>query len=287
MESGVKESYEKAFSISQKAIEYAKSLLVEGANTFELAEKIEQKVIELGGKLAFPLNICINEVAAHYSPPLGDTLTLRLNDLVKIDLGVHFDGYICDRAFTVCIGQKNHPLIEVAEDTLKKVLQLIKPGTRVFEISEKVEELITSKGFNPVRNLSGHGLDRFVVHAPPTIPNGKNNMQDEIKKDQVIAMEIFVTDGVGLVKESGVTLIYQFRQNRPVRLPEARKILLLASEKFESLPFAKRWITGISQVKVDLALRQLVEVGALIEHPVLKEVSNGLVAQAEETIIVQ
>jgi methionyl aminopeptidase len=287
MEKGVKESYEKAFSISQKAIEYAKSLLVEGANAFELAEKIEQKVIELGGKLAFPLNICINEVAAHYSPPLGDTLTLRLNDLVKIDLGVHFDGYICDRAFTVCIGQKNHPLIEVAEDTLKKVLQLIKPGTRVFEISEKVEELITSKGFNPVRNLSGHGLERFVVHAPPTIPNGKNNMQDEIKKDQVIAMEIFVTDGVGLVKESGVTLIYQFRQNRPVRLPEARKILLLASEKFESLPFAKRWITGISQVKVDLALRQLVEVGALIEHPVLKEVSNGLVAQAEETIIVQ
>jgi methionyl aminopeptidase len=218
---------------------------------------------------------------------LGDTLTLRLNDLVKIDLGVHFDGYICDRAFTVCIGQKNHPLIEVAEDTLKKVLQLIKPGTRVFEISEKVEELIMSKGFNPVRNLSGHGLERFVVHAPPTIPNGKNNMQDEIKKDQVIAMEIFVTDGVGLVKESGVTLIYQFRQNRPVRLPEARKILLLASEKFESLPFAKRWITGISQVKVDLALRQLVEVGALIEHPVLKEISNGLVAQAEETIIVQ
>jgi len=287
VEKEVSEWYKKAFSISEKVIDYAKTLLVENSNVFWLAEKIEQKVIELGGELAFPVNICVNEIAAHYSPPLGDTLTLKKGDLVKIDLGIHVNGYICDRAFTVCVGEKSHPLIEVAEDTLKKVLQLIKPGKKVFEISEQVEKFITSKGFNPVRNLSGHGLERFTLHAHPTIPNGRNTIQDEIKEGQVIAMEVFVTNGVGLVKESGSTLIYQYKQDKPVRYEESRKILSLAKEKFNTLPFAKRWIRNIPKLKLDLALRELVEVGALIEHPVLKEVSNGLVAQAEETVIVE
>jgi len=287
MEKEVTEYYNKAFSISEKAIKYAQKLLVEGTKVFDLAEEIEKKVIELNGSLAFPVNICVNEVAAHYSPFVGDTLVLKKGDLVKVDLGVHVQGYICDRAFTVCIGEKSHPLIEVAEETLKKILQLIKPGIKVFEISERVEELITEKGFNPIRNLSGHGLERFVVHTSPTIPNGKNTIQEEIKKGQVIAMEVFVTNGVGWVDESSPTLIYQYNQDKPVRLMEARKILSLAKEKFNGLPFAKRWIKETSQLKLDLALRELVKVGALIEHPVLKEVSNGLVAQAEETIIVR
>jgi methionyl aminopeptidase len=287
MEKEIVEYYNKAFSISEKVIDYARTLLVENSSAFEIAEKIEQRVLELGGKLAFPVNICVNEIAAHYSPPIGDTLVLKKNDLVKIDLGVHVEGYICDRAFTVCIGEKSHPLIEVAEDTLKKILEIIKPGKKVFEISEKIEELITSKGFNPVRNLSGHGLERFVLHAPPTIPNGKNTIQDEIKEGQVIAMEIFVTNGVGLVKESGTTLIYQYNQDKPVRYSEARKILSLAKEKFYTLPFAKRWVKEISQLKLDLAFRELVDIGALIEHPILKEVSGGLIAQAEETIVIK
>jgi methionyl aminopeptidase len=287
MEKEIIEHYNKASSISEKVINYAKALLIENSNAFELAEKIEQKIIKFGGELAFPVNICVNEIAAHYSPPLGDTLILKKGDLVKVDLGIHIKGYICDRAFTVCIGEKSHPLIEVAEDTLKKVLQLIKPGKKVFEISEQIEELIISKGFNPVRNLSGHGLERFIIHASPTIPNGKNTIQDEIKEGQVIAMEIFVTNGIGLVKESSPTLIYQYKQDKPVRYSESRKILSLAKEKFYTLPFAKRWIKGIPQLKLDFALRELVETGALIEHPILKEVSNGLVAQAEETIIVE
>jgi methionyl aminopeptidase len=287
MEKEIVEYYNKAFSISEKVIKYAKTLLVEGAKVFNLAEEIEKKVVEFGGNLAFPVNICVNEVAAHYSPFIGDTLVLRKGDLVKVDLGIHVQGYICDRAFTVCVNEKSHPLIEVAEETLKQVLQLIKPGRKVFEISEKVEKLVTEKGFNPVRNLSGHGLERFTIHASPTIPNGKNTIQEEIKEGQVIAMEVFVTNGVGWVRESGPTLIYQYSQDKPVRFAEARKILSLSKEKFNGLPFTKRWIKEISQLKLDFALRELVEVGALIEHPVLKEVSNGLVAQAEETIIVE
>jgi methionine aminopeptidase len=67
---------------------------------------------------------------------------------------------------------------------------------------------------------------------------------------------------------------------------EARKILNMAKNEFEKLPFAKRWLKGFSPFKLDLALKQLVEIGAIREFPVLKEESNGLVAQAEETVIV-
>ncbi|MEM5843629.1 MAG: type II methionyl aminopeptidase [Candidatus Aenigmatarchaeota archaeon] len=288
MEKEIKEKYKKACSISQEVREYAKSLIKEGEKVLEVAEKIERKIEELGGKPAFPVNISINEISAHYSPDSNDITVIKNNDLVKIDIGIHIDGYIWDSAFTVCVNEKTHPLIEVSEKALREALKLIKPGTKVCEISEVVETVITENGFNPVRNLCGHGLERFNQHAHPTIPNGKNSIKEEIKEGQAIAMEVFVTNGSGWVKESFPTLIYKYKQDKPTRLLEGRRILELAKTKFEKLPFARRWLRGIiSPLKIDLALRQLVEVDALIEYPILKEETNGLVAQSEETVLVE
>jgi methionyl aminopeptidase len=287
MEEEIKEKYKKACSISEEVRNYAKSLIKEGIKVLEIAEKIEKKITELGGKPAFPANISINEITAHYSPDINDQTTIKGDDLVKVDIGVHVDGYIWDSAFTLCINEKNHPLIETSEKTLKEVLKMIKPGTKVFEISEVVENIITENGFNPVRNLCGHGLERFNQHAYPSIPNGKNSIRDEIKEGQAIAMEVFVTNGSGWVKESYPVLIYKYNQDKPVRLWEGRKILELAKTKFEKLPFSKRWLVGvISPIKIDLAIKQLVEVDALVEYPILKEETNGLVAQTEETVLV-
>ncbi|MFH8086271.1 MAG: type II methionyl aminopeptidase [Candidatus Aenigmatarchaeota archaeon] len=288
MEKEVKEKYKKAYSISKEVREYARSLIKEGAKVLDIAEKIEKKIEELGAKPAFPVNISINEITAHYSPDINDTTFLKNNDLVKVDIGVHIDGYIWDSAFTVCVNEKTHPLIEVSEKTLNEALKLIRPGAKIYEISEVVENIITENGFNPVRNLCGHGLERFNQHASPTIPNGKNSIREEIKEGQTIAMEVFVTNGCGWVKESYPTLIYKYKQDKPTRLFEGRKILELAKIKFEKLPFSKRWLIGlINPLKIDLALKQLIEVDALIEYPILKEETNGLVAQSEETIIVE
>ncbi|RLI98137.1 MAG: type II methionyl aminopeptidase [Candidatus Aenigmatarchaeota archaeon] len=287
MEKEVVESYKKAKEISDKVLPLAKGLVKEDASILEIAEKIESKIKELGGKPAFPVNISINEIAAHYTPDINDTLRIKAGDLVKIDYGVQVNGYIWDRAFSVFIGEKKHPLIEASEKALKEALKTVKPGVKVFEISEVIEDVVSSFGLNPVRNLSGHGLERYNQHAYPSIPNSKNTIQAEIK-DQAIAIEVFVTDGSGYVKESAPTLIYKFKQAKPVRMWEARKILEKAQKDFELLPFAKRWLKGIgSPLKIDLALRQLLEVDALIDFPVLKEISGGRVAQSEETIIVE
>ena len=262
-------------------IQYSEKIL-------EIAEKIENKIVELGGGIAFPVNISINDIAAHYTPDINDATLLKEKDLVKVDIGVHVDGYIWDRAFSVCIGEKSHPLIKTSEKALKEALKLIKPGTKVYQISEVVEDVIRNEGFNPIHNLCGHGLERFNQHAPPTIPNGKNSIQTEIKEGQAIAMEVFVTNGGGFVKESSPTLIYKFKANKPVRLWEARKILEVSRTKFQKLPFAKRWLADfVPLLKIDFALRELTEVNALTPYPILREETHGIVAQTEETVIVR
>lgn len=291
MEKEILEKYEKARSISDSIILFAKPLVKEDVLAIDVAEKIENKIKELGGGIAFPVNISINENAAHYTPDIADDLKFKADDLVKLDIGVHVDGYIWDRAFTVCIGKKTHPLIEAAERALGEALKAIKPSAKIFEISEIVESSLEAAGFNPVRNLCGHGLDQYNTHARFSIPNGRNNIQDELQPNQALAMEVFATDGAGWVKDSRPILIFGYAQDKPVRLWEGRRILEASKTEFNKLPFAKRWLTKlkppISPLKIDMALKQLLDVEALREFPVLREESGGLVAQAEETIILQ
>ncbi len=287
MEKEELQAYEKAFLIAEDAVGFAQKSVKENAKVLKLAEDIEKRILELGGKPAWPVNISINEIAAHYTPSIGDTLILKDNDFVKVDIGVQVNGYICDRAFTVCIGKKSDPMIDASEKALENCLKLIKSGTKVCEISEVCENTVNSMGFNVIRNLSGHKLERFTQHAEPSIPNGKNSMQDEIQAGNVYAMEVFVTNGSGLVVESSPSEIFQYSQDSAVRLWEARKLLELAKSEFEKLPFTKRWITGISPLKVDMAFQQLIDAGALIEFPPLKEESNGMVAVAEKSVIVK
>jgi methionyl aminopeptidase len=288
MEKDVLENYNKAKEISDHVLEFAKPLIKENVKVLELAENIEKKIIELKGGIAFPVNISINENAAHYTPDINDPLALKEGMLVKVDFGVHINGYIWDRAFSVLIGKETHPLIEASEKSMKKAMDAVKSGVRVYEISEIIENTINEFGFNPIHNLCSHGLEQYKQHADPSIPNGKNTIQQEIKEGQVIAVEVFATNGVGLVKESSPVLIYRFLQDKPIRLAEGRKILEKAKTDFEFLPFAKRWLTSITTgIKLDLVLKQLMEMDALEGYPVLREESGGLVAQSEETVIVK
>jgi methionyl aminopeptidase len=288
MEKDVLESYDKAREISDHVLSFAKPLVRENVKILELAENIEKKIVELKGGIAFPANISINENAAHYTPDINDTVILKEGMLVKIDFGVHVNGYIWDRAFSILIGKEKHDLIEASEKAMKEAMNAIKPGIRVCEVSEIIQDTINGFGFNPIHNLCSHALEQYTQHAEPTIPNGKNTIQQEIKEGQVIAVEVFATNGVGLVKESMPVLIYRFLQDKPVRLAEGRKILEMAKADFEFLPFAKRWLTSITTgIKLDMALRQLTEVDALEGYPVLREESGGAVAQSEETVIVK
>ena len=279
--------FRKAEKISTEVIQFSKPLIKPNVKILDIAESIENKIRELGGKPAWPVNISINDIAAHYTPEINDTITLKEGDLVKVDIGVQVNGCPWDRAFTIYVGKESHPLIEASAKALEEALKIMKTGTKVFEISEVTETTVNNLGFNVVRNLSGHGIEQYHQHAHPMIPNSRNTIQDELESGKVYAMEVFTTNGSGVVMESSPTGIFKYVQDNPVRMWEATKILEVSKNDFDQLPFCKRWIKGISPVKLDMALRQLSEVEAIEAYPPLKEKSNGLVAQTEETVIIK
>ena len=275
-----------AFEKMKVVLEYAKTLVKPNAKILDIAEAIEKKIFEVGAKPAFPVNIGINEIAAHYTPSIDDQTVLKEGDMVKIDIGLHVDGYISDNAFTVLVGKNSHPMIEIAKKAVEEARKVLRENVKIKEVSEVIESVVSSSGFNIVRNLTGHFLDRYVVHGV-SIPNVKNEIEIPIPKGQAVAIEVFVTNGSGWVKESSEVEIFQFREDRGSRILEAKKILEMSIRDFDGLPFAKRWIKNIPRAKLDLAIRDLVNRGCLIDYPVLKESDNSLVAQWEESFIVE
>jgi methionyl aminopeptidase len=288
MQKEVLDKYMKAGEVHKEAVKLSKTLVKDGAKVLDIAEKIESLIEKKGCGIAFPVNISIDDITAHYTPDADDELTIKNGNLVKVDIGVHADGYIADGAFSVCLGEKSNPAIKASEDALEQVIKNIAPGKTVAEISDIIEDVVGSYNLSPVRNLAGHSVDQYVQHGGLSIPNGRTTLEQEIPEDTVLGMEVFVTDGEGWVKESSPTLIYMFLQPKPVRMPESRKILMRIFENYQTLPFARRWLSDIgSKVKLSMALRELVSRGALREYPPLREKSGRPTAQTEHTVIVK
>lgn len=287
MELDIEEKYIKAGKIAAQVRDYGCGLVRKDALVVEIAEKIEKKLQEIKAKPAFPVNISINDMAAHYHPVLNDKLTINDEDYVKIDVGIQVDGYIGDTAATVRPAGKDN-LIICSEKMLENAIKVIGVGTAVGDIGETIENTAREFGFNPVRNLTGHSLGHFDVHAGLTIPNIKNDDKYQLHEGDVIAVEPFCTAGTGLVKDSGTALIYRWINDAPSRMPEGRKILMMAKDKFERLPFAKRWIQkSFSPLKVELCLKELSNAYALYGYQPLREVSEKPVAQSEHTILIK
>ena len=288
MEKQILENYKKAGSIHKEVREFAVKEVKEGVKVLDLARKIERMIKDKGGEIAFPVNLSINDIAAHYTPDVDDSLTFKQGDIVKVDIGVHVDGYIADAATTVSIGGQDQELIKAAEDAVNQFIKEIKPGKTVGEMSSLVEEVVLSHGVNPIRNLAGHSMDQYMEHGGLSIPNGKIPSNVEISEDTALGIEVFTTKGDGLVIESSPTLIYMFTQLRPVRMQESRKIIEKIGQEYKTLPFARRWLKDVTTpLKLHLALRELENREVIRGYPPLREKSNAKVAQHEETVIVQ
>ncbi len=281
--------YKKAGEIAKEVLEEGLKKIKPGVKLLEVAEFVEARIIEKGGKPAFPCNISVNEIAAHYSPTAWDEGTFEKGDLVKLDIGVHVNGYIADVAKSIDLGNKseNKKLIEASEEALKNAIDMIKPGVKTSEIGETIEETIKGFGFVPVSNLTGHQLQRWRLHGGMFIPNVKIRGGEEIKEGDVIAIEPFATNGFGRVVDQSEAIIFRYLQDRPLRMKEARVILQYAKENFNTLPFAERWVANlVPRFKLSQALRQLIYSKAIHAYHILREKNKGIVSQAEHTVIV-
>ncbi|PIT85755.1 type II methionyl aminopeptidase [Candidatus Micrarchaeota archaeon CG10_big_fil_rev_8_21_14_0_10_59_7] len=258
-----------------------------GAKLFDIATAIESEVVKEGGKNAFPVNISINDTAAHYTPCIGDETLLGEKDVVKIDFGVHVEGCIIDQAFTVDFGGEHGKLVEAADAALNDALATMKAGVSVRDVGKAIQDAITSRGFKPIENLGGHSLEPYLLHAGEEIPNTAKGSY-VLREGDVFAVEPFATTGAGRVDEGNYCEIHSLVNPKPVRLPQSRRVLEHILEEYKTLPFAERWLAEmLSTSSIELVVNDLVRQGILHSYAVLKEINKGRVAQSEVTVIVE
>ena len=281
MKEDILEKYHAAGVIAAKILENGARDIRVGVSYLEFVESIEARVKEEGADLAFPLNVSLNEDAAHDTASTGDGRVFSKGDVVKLDLGVQIDGYIADTATTVDLGN-NGNLIEASHKALDAAIKKVRPGITAGELGAAIQFEIESRGYRPVSNLTGHGLDQFVIHKPPTIPNIAINGGVVLEEGMVFAIEPFATTGCGHVNEKRRMEIYSQIAHKPVRIPSARAVIDRIQER-RGLPFARRWL---KDKKMELALAGLVRSQVLTVYPVLSDIAGSLVSQHEHTMIV-
>jgi len=283
----VHEKYLHAGEITKKVKESSRALLHEGVTYVDLARHIESSIVELGGTWAFPVNISVNNVTAHYTPTIDDTGVFHRGDYVKVDLGAQVDGYIADTAYTVRVDSPDDDLVNASRDALMAAIDMVRPGVRTNEIGRVIDETIRGYGLKPIENLTGHGLDQYVQHGPPSIPNFDTGHGAPLEEGAVIAIEPFATDGGGRVVDDERCLIFKYLGDRPVRLPLARQVLATIRREYPALPFAQRWLSEVyTRRKTEFALKYLVRSSCVYAFNVLKEVDGGSVSQTEHSMIV-
>ncbi len=279
------DKYKQAGRIAAEVMEESMKKVTAGERLLEVASFSEELIRKKGARPAFPINISINERAAHYTPDVDDTDVFNKGDLVKMDIGVHLDGYIGDIARSKAVGGGHKELIKASEAALENAIAFIKPGALTNDVGGVIEKTIKDLGFQPVSNLTGHMLTEWNLHGGVVIPNVRTMHGYKLKRGDVFAIEPFATSGAGRVVDEPNAMIFRFLKKRPLRMREARTILEYVEENYSSLPFAERWIAHlVPKIKLGLALRQLVSEKVFHAYHVLKEKENGLVSQAEHSI---
>jgi methionyl aminopeptidase len=285
-------NFEEAGRILTEALEYAKSLIKEGAKKLEIAEKVEEfvRTKNKDAKPAFPLNLNSNFVAAHSTPEYNDEAVIG-KEILNVDFGVEVNGYPTDASFTVDFSQddENQKLIEATKQALENAISKVRANVEIKEISKEIEKTITSFGFKPIRNLTGHGLKKGIIHFLPEIPNVyEESNKEKLEEGMVIAIEPFATKGTGLVKESEKVEIFSYVGDTSFRFRDSQQVLEYIKNNFSTFPFAERWIKIIpSRFRVLAAIVDLARNGALQQYPELAEVSSKNVAHYEATILVE
>lgn len=280
------EDWKKAGHIAHQALTFGASLIKVNAKISDVSDAIEKKIKELGGDLAFPVNISLNEAAAHQVPFAVDDRTFTENDLVKLDVGVHINGAIGDNALTIDLTKKYERLVKAVIEARDEAIKIIKPGIKTSEIGKVIEKIITKHGFNPIKNLSGHQIKEYEIHAGLTIPNYDDKSETRLKEGMIIAVEPFATSGEGLIQESSNAEIFTLLQKKPVRSLITREALKFLEER-KTLPSSTRWLSKkMSAIKAAFALKEMNQLDMLHLYPPLVEIKKGMVAQSEHTVLV-
>jgi len=275
--------------ILRETREEIKDFVHEDMPIIDVCEKAEKLIREKGGKPAFPCNVSINEIAAHYTSPPNDTKKIPSDSIVKVDIGAHVDGYVTDTAVTICFSQEHEIMANTAEQALKTAIENIRPEMSTSKLGTMIEKTIKSRGFKPIANLSGHQVGRYLVHAGVSLPNVSQLSFSKIKLGAVYAIEPFVTlpDAAGRVEDEEEATIFRFLRPKSLKNQNAKQLLSFIEKNFRTLPFAERWLQDVvPKEHYREAFIELLQSKAIMSYPIFVEVSRKPVAQAEHTVLI-
>jgi len=283
------ESYLRAGKIASEVRENARRKYHVGSTLLEICESVEAQIRSMDAEPAFPVNTSLNDIAAHYTAEPNDATVVKEGDVLKIDIGVHIDGYIADTAVTVCYDPKYEVLVRAAEAALGEAVRMARTNTKAGDIGRVIESTITKMGFRPIQNLSGHSLQQYTIHAGKSIPNiWTRGSSFALLPNEAYAIEPFVTtkDGQGVVYEGKTRNIFGITSRKPLKDKEADDLLEIIWNRYKSLPFAMRWLTDKYEEK---EVRRLMDVLTkkknVHAYPILVEGHGKIVVQAEHTLI--
>jgi methionyl aminopeptidase len=284
------EKYRRAGRIARKVREEMKHSVREGMLKIQVCEKAEELIRQEGGRPAFPCNVSVNEVAAHYTSPPQDSSVIPQDSLVKVDVGVHVDGYIADTAVTVCFHPELENLVRTAEEAVNTAIRTVQADLSTSKLGSAIQKTIQAYGCRPVSNLTGHQVGRYLIHTGKSIPNISHLMGSKIKLDDVLAIEPFVTsvNAGGKVRDGEETTIFRLARHKSVDQAHARHLLNYIETEFKTLPFSERWLKDVVPTEHhESAFRELLRSRCLSAYPIFVEVSGSPVAQAEHTVLVK
>lgn len=283
------ESYLRAGKIASQVREEARRKYHVGSTLFDICETVEAKIRSLGAQPAFPVNTSLNEIAAHYTAEPNDETTVKEGDILKIDIGVHVDGYIADTAVTVCYDAKYEPLARTVEMALAEAVRMARANTKASDIGKAIENVIGKMGFRPIQNLSGHSLQQYTIHAGKSIPNiWTIGSSFALLPNEAYAIEPFATtkDGAGVVHDGKVRNIFGITSRKPSKDADADQLLETIWSRYRTLPFALRWLTdSYEESNLRRLLDVLVKKKNVHAYPILVEGRGRMVVQAEHTLI--
>lgn len=271
-----------------------------GVDITELIDFIEIRIFEAGYLPSFPAMVSVNDMAAHYTI-FDEGYILQKGDVIKVDFGVSFQGYITDNAFTVEVESNEHEdLISCARACLEAAVERAEIGATMNDIGFVVYEVAKQRGFNTIHNLSGHQIARNNLHCGLGVPNYANGDMSLIKNDMQFAIEPFITYGQPKIKACRLSNILHLVRDKPVRDPIAMKVLKHIREHFPKLPFSKRWLVqsvidenllgkpkfkGFEKQRVLHAIRVLKTNGVIYEYDELGTIDGSIVAQFEDCVL--
>lgn len=300
------EDFRKGAEIHRRVRHKAQSSIKPGMTMTEIADLIENSVRNyasadhtLKAGIGFPTGLSINHVAAHYTPNAGDKNVLKQNDVMKVDIGVHVNGRICDSAFTMAFnneGRYDNLLQAVKEATntgIKEAgidVRLNDIGGAIQEVMESYEVELDGKVY-PVKcieNLNGHNIGDFVIHSGKTVPIVANGDMTKMEEGETFAIETFGTTGNGYVLTEGEVSHYALNQDISDLTPptdRAKSLLKTIQSNFGTLPWCRRYLDRTGEDKYLLALNQLVRAGIVEDYPPLVDIKGSYTAQFEHTIL--